>query len=183
MHDGVTRTLGDVKYVPELRRNLISLSSLDMKGYEFHGKNGVVRVKRGALIAMKAQRKSANLYVLQGETVTGDAAVASSKMSDDDLSKLWHLRLGCMSFGGMTELSQHGLLNGHKVTDLQFCEHCVYGKTKRVRFSSGIHTTKGPLDYIHSDLWGPTRVTSYGGASYMLTIIDDFSRRVWAFSS
>ena len=181
IHDGVTRTLGNVKYVTGLRRNLISLSSLDEKGYEFHGKNGVVKVKRGALIMMTAQRKAANLYVLQGQTITGDAAVASKKISDGDLSKLWHLRLGCMSFGGMTELSQRGLLNGHKVTDLQFCEHCVYGKTKRVRFSSGIHTTKRPLDYIHSDLWGPARVTSYGGASYMLTIIDDFSRRVWAF--
>ena len=61
-----------------------------MKGYEFHGNNGVVRVKHGALIAMKAQRKSANLYVLQGETITGDAAVDSSKISDGDLSKLWH---------------------------------------------------------------------------------------------
>ena len=143
-----------MKYVPELRRNLISLSSLDEKGYEFHGKNGVVKVKRGALITMTA-RKSANLYVLQGQTVIGDAAVASKKMSDGDFSKLWHLRLGCMSLGGMTELSQRDLLNGHKVTDLQFCEHCVYGKTKRVRFSSGIHTTKGLLDYIHFDLWGP----------------------------
>ena len=130
---------------------------------------------------MKAQRKSANLYVFQGQTVTSDIAVASNKMSNGDLSKLWHLRLGCMSLGCMTELSQRDLLNGHKVTDLQFCEHCVFGKTKRVRFSSDIHTTKGPLDYIHSDLWGPSRVTSYGGASYMLTIIDDFSRRVWAF--
>ena len=61
MHDGVTRTLGNVKCVPELRRNIF-LSSLDEKGYEFHGKNGVVKVKRGALITMKAQRKSANLY-------------------------------------------------------------------------------------------------------------------------
>ncbi|KAJ9542762.1 hypothetical protein OSB04_029268 [Centaurea solstitialis] len=181
MHDGITRTLGDVRYVPELRRNLISLSTLDRNGYEFIGKNGVVRVKRGALLMMKALRKTANLYILQGQTVTGDVAVASKNVSDGDLTKLWHLRLGCMSLGGMIELSQRELLNGHKVTDLQFCEHCVYGKTKRVRFSSGIHTTKGPLDYIHSDLWGPARVTSYGGASYMLTIIDDFSRRVWAF--
>ncbi|KAJ9537531.1 hypothetical protein OSB04_030264 [Centaurea solstitialis] len=117
----------------------------------------------------------------RGQTVTGDVAVASKKMSDGDLTKLWHLRLSCMSLGGMTELSQRDLLNGHKVTDLQFCEHCVFGKTKRVWFSSGIHTTKGPLDNTHSDLWGPARVTSYGGASYMLTIIDDFSRRVWDF--
>ncbi|KAG8474742.1 hypothetical protein CXB51_031399 [Gossypium anomalum] len=30
----------------------------------------------------------------QGSTVTGDAAVASSSLSDDDITKLWHMRLG-----------------------------------------------------------------------------------------
>ena len=40
---------------------------------------------------MKAQRKSVNLYVLQGQTITVDAAVASKKMFDGDISKLWHL--------------------------------------------------------------------------------------------
>ncbi|KAJ9546957.1 hypothetical protein OSB04_019500 [Centaurea solstitialis] len=133
MHDGITRTLGDVRYVPELRRNLISLSTLDRNGYEFIGKNGVGRVKRGVLLMMKALRKTANLYILQGQPATGDVAVASKKFSNGDLTKLWHLRLGCMSLGGMIELSQRELLNGHKVTDLQFCEHCVYGKTNMVR--------------------------------------------------
>ena len=36
--------------------------------------------------------------------------------------------------------------------------------------------SKGTLDYIHSDLWGPARVPSKGGARYMLTFIDDYSR-------
>ncbi|KAG8481022.1 hypothetical protein CXB51_025745 [Gossypium anomalum] len=32
----------------------------------------------------------------KGSTVTGDAAVASSSLSDDDITKLWHMRLGHM---------------------------------------------------------------------------------------
>ncbi|KAG8474279.1 hypothetical protein CXB51_033804 [Gossypium anomalum] len=52
------------------------------------------------------------LYVLQGSTVTGDAAVASSFLSDDDITKLWHMRLGHMSENGMVELSKRGLLDG-----------------------------------------------------------------------
>ncbi|KAG8489067.1 hypothetical protein CXB51_017037 [Gossypium anomalum] len=83
-----------------------------------------------------SKRKIAKLYVLQGSTVTGDAAVASSSLSDDDITKLWHMRLGHMSENGMTELSKRGLLDG---------------------------------------------VPSRGGANYMLTFIDDFSRKVWAF--
>ena len=66
-------------------------------------------------------------------------------------------------------------------TKLKFYEHYVFGKQRRVKFSKGIHNTKGTLDYLHPDLWGPSRVLSDGGANYMLTIIDDFSRRAWSF--
>ncbi|KAG8481033.1 hypothetical protein CXB51_025775 [Gossypium anomalum] len=154
MFDGVVRTLSDVRHFPELKRNLISLSTLDSKGAE----------------------KNCKLYVLQGST--GDADVASSSLSDDDITKLWHMRLGHMSENGMTELSKRGLLDGQGICKLNFYEHCVFGKQKRGRFTRGIHNTKGMLEYIHSDLWGPSRVPSRGGANYMLTFIDDFSRKV-----
>ena len=52
---------------------------------------------------LKAYRKTSNLYFLDGQTVTGDAAVASKRSSDTDQSRLWHLRLGHMSFLGMSE--------------------------------------------------------------------------------
>ncbi|KAG8502968.1 hypothetical protein CXB51_000803 [Gossypium anomalum] len=94
----------------------------------------------------------------KGPTVTGDAAVASSSLSDDDITKLWHMRLGLMSENDMVELSKRGLLDGQRICKLNFCEHCVFGKQKRVRFTRGIHNMKGTLEYIHYDLWGPSRV-------------------------
>ena len=81
----------------------------------------------------------------------------------------------------MTKLSRRGLLNGQSISKLKFCEHCIFGKQKRVKFTKGIHNTKRTLDYIHYDLWGPSRVPSKGGASYMFTIIDDFFIKVWVF--
>ncbi|KAG8478350.1 hypothetical protein CXB51_028073 [Gossypium anomalum] len=154
MFDGVVRTLSDVRHVPELKRNLISLCTLDSKGYRYTAESGVLKISKGSLVVMKGQRKTAKLYVLQGSTVTGDAAVTFSSLSDDDITKLWHMRLRHMSENGMQ---------------------------KRARFTRGIHNTKGTLEYIHSNLWGLFRVPSRGGANYMLTFIDDFSRKVWAF--
>ncbi|KAG8481466.1 hypothetical protein CXB51_026218 [Gossypium anomalum] len=116
-----------------------------------------------------------------GSTVTGDAAVASSFLLDDDITKLWHMRLGHMSENGLVELSKRELLDGQGICKLNFCEHCVFGKQKRVRFTRGILNTKGTLKYIHSDLWGLSRVPLRGGANYILTFIDDFSRKVWVF--
>ena len=57
----------------------------------------------------------------------------------------------------------------------------MYGKQCKQRFKVGNHNSKYVLDYIHSDLWGPSPVVSYGGALYFLTFIDDYSRRVWVY--
>ncbi|KAG8479376.1 hypothetical protein CXB51_029148 [Gossypium anomalum] len=104
MFDRVIRTLSDVRHVPELKRNLISLSTLGSKGYRYIAKSGVLKISKGSLIMMKGQRKTVKLYVLQGSTITGDVAITSSSL-----------------------------------------------------------------------------VLSRGGANYMLTFIDDFSRKFWAF--
>ncbi|KAG8477771.1 hypothetical protein CXB51_027720 [Gossypium anomalum] len=109
MFDGVVRTLSDVRYTAE---------------------SGVLKISKGSLVVMKGQRKTAKLYVLQGSTVTGDAAVASSSLSDDDITKLWHMRLGHMSENGMVELSKRGLLDGQGICKLNFCEHCVLGSKR-----------------------------------------------------
>ena len=53
MFDGVVRTLGDIKYVPNLTRNLISLSTLDAKWYKYTDEGGVLKISKGALIVMK----------------------------------------------------------------------------------------------------------------------------------
>ena len=50
-----------------------------------------------------------------------------------------------------------------------------------VSFNKGIHDTKGTVNYVHSDLWGPSKGHTKGGASYILIVIDDFSRKVWVF--
>ena len=62
-----------------------------------------------------------------------------------------------------------------------FCKHCIFGKQCRKKFNAGSHVSKGILDYIHLDLWGPSPTISYGRASYYVMFIDDFSRKVWVY--
>ena len=96
-------------------------------------------------------------------------------------TRLWHMRLGHMSDKGMAILSKKGCLGSAGTNKLDFCDHCIFGKQKRVSFSKAKHHTQGILDYIHSDLWGPSKVPSVGGKRYMLTFVDDFSRKVWVY--
>jgi transposase InsO family protein len=183
-HDGMTRTLTDVRHVPTMFRNLISLSTLDNMGYKYFTSGGVLKVSKGSLVVMKGAMKSTNLYVLSGDTIIGTAAVSSvAAITSDNYSdsKLWHMRLGHMSQLGLAELSNRGLLKGYNNNELEFCEHCAFGKHKWVKFNTVVHTTKGILDYVHTDLWGSSRKHSLGGCRYMLTIIDDYFRRVFPY--
>ncbi|KAK3038599.1 hypothetical protein RJ639_027262 [Escallonia herrerae] len=132
------------------------------------------------MVIMKGQ-KTGNLYKLIGNTVIGGASVSTHAGSSNDNSEFWHKRLGHLSEGGMLELHKRKLLQGVKSCKLDFCKFCVFGKQKRVSFKAASHTSKGVLDYIHSDVWGPIRHISNGGARYFVTFIDDFSRKVWVY--
>ena len=182
-HDGSTRILKDVRYVPNLKRNLISLGLLESKGLEVKMRDGILKVTSGALVMLKGVRKN-NLYYYQGSTVVGTAAAATSSSSkkDAEATKLWHMRLGHAGEKSLQNLAKQGLLKGTKVCKLEFCEHCVLGKQRKVKFGTGIHNTKGILDYVHSDVWGPAKTPSLGGRYYFVTFIDDFFRRVWVFT-
>jgi hypothetical protein len=101
----VTRTLTDVRHVLTMFRNLISLSTLDNMGYKYFTSGGVLKVSKGSLVVMKGVIKSANLYILSGDTIIGTTAVSSTATVTSDNysdSKLWHMHLGHMSQLGLT---------------------------------------------------------------------------------
>ena len=50
-----------------------------------------------------------------------------------------------------------------------------------MKFSTGIHNSKRPLEYVHADLWGSHKVGTHSGKHYFLSIIDDYSRYVWVY--
>ena len=68
MFDGVVRKLQGVRYVTELKRNLISSGILDTEGCSYTGQGEALKVSRGALVIMKVIRQG-NLYMLTGKTV------------------------------------------------------------------------------------------------------------------
>jgi hypothetical protein len=178
MFDGVVRTLCDVRHVPEVENNLISLGTLDSNGYGYKSIGGVMKVTKGAMVVMKGQKNSKNIYKLLGSTVVGGIA---SVESESDCTVLWHMRLGHMSERGMLELHKKNLLKGVKTCKLDFCKFCVLGKQNRVQFKTATHKTEGIMDYVHSDVWGPVRTASRGGHMYFVIFIDDFSKKVWVY--
>jgi hypothetical protein len=87
-----------------------------------------------------------------------------------------------MSEKGMHILHKRNLLPDLKQIDLDFCEHCVYGKQKRVIFLRvGKEKKIERLELVHTDVWGPTQASSLGGSCYYVTFIDDENRKTWVY--
>lgn len=180
MFDGTVRTIQEVRHVKGLRKNLLSVGQLDDLGCKTHVENGIMKIVRGALVVMKAEKLAANLFMLKGETLQeADACVASTSKGEES-TMMWHLKLGHMSEQGLKILSGRKLLPGLKSVNLPFCEHCVTSKHHRLKFSSSTARSKCILDLIHSDVWESPDI-SLGGAKYFVSFIDDYSRRVWVY--
>ncbi|KAL8166893.1 hypothetical protein V2J09_008392 [Rumex salicifolius] len=63
-HDGMIRTLTGVRYIPGLKRNLISLGTLEALGHRHSAENGSLKVCKGAMVILKANRKGGNGFRL-----------------------------------------------------------------------------------------------------------------------
>jgi len=85
MFDGMVRKLKEVRYLPELKRNLISVGALETLGFMVSIKDEVFMMTKGSMVVLKAVRQN-NLYYLKGSNVAGQ--VATSIDADDDSTRL-----------------------------------------------------------------------------------------------
>lgn len=87
---GQENIITHVRYVSELKRNLLSTGMLDKAGYDIRTNNGQIKISKESLTMLKAKLRN-GIYVLERSTVL------RTVVAKDDISKLWHLRLGHVS--------------------------------------------------------------------------------------
>jgi hypothetical protein len=186
--------LESVLYVPGLARNLFSVSKATSRGLhvDFTGEECVFRNKLGAIVA-KGTREERLYKLLTTKRPEVECAQISDGVelrkcgSHHEVSKLvlWHQRLGHLGVQNVKLLQSKNLVVGVDLGDaceLPFCEGCVAGKLHRLPFPRGESTRASTLlEIVHSDLCGPMRSESLGGARYVLTFIDDKSRKVFCY--
>lgn len=88
-------------------------------------------------------------YLLQG-SVREVKVEASCNVTDR--TSQWHSRLAHMSQSSMDALVRKGYMKREDINTLGFYEACAMGKSHKQSFPKAMHTTKGILDYAHSDL-------------------------------
>ena len=66
LHNGIVKTLVDVKFVPTAKANIISLGELASRGYKYVGDEDFCKVFRGDSLVLQGRKKWKNIYYLDG---------------------------------------------------------------------------------------------------------------------
>ena len=77
-------------------------------------------------------------------------------------------------------MDSRGLL-GSVSTENFDCVSCQLGKQPALPFNSSESISTDVFDFIHSDVWGPSLVSSIGRSRYFVVFVDDYSRYSWIF--
>ncbi|KAL2243648.1 UNVERIFIED_CONTAM: Retrovirus-related Pol polyprotein from transposon RE1 [Sesamum indicum] len=125
---------------------------------------------------LQNKNKDSNLANTAGENLDSEKGFVCKDKKIEN-SNLWHYRLG---HAGMDVMKRLHLCNNEQINQL-ICEICPLAKQHRLPFPHSDSKTKSPFELIHVDVWGPHREYSISHCTFMLTIVDDFTRATWYY--
>jgi hypothetical protein len=167
----------DTLYVLGLKKNLLSISSLEEKGFR------VAFVDVEVLICSKGKNiddaivigvQEGGLYKLKGHS---DSTLVHNTVYP---SELWHRRLAHIHYKALPIVSK--MVTGlPKIQDSHegICKGCAQGKNVKNPFPSNGSKEKGVLDLVHSNVCGPVSASFLSGYVYYFSFIEDYSRKNW----
>jgi len=161
--------------VPNLRTNLLSMAKIVDNNQEilFKQDRAIVRNLQGktTIIAKRIN----DLYYLQENPE--QACITSEH--EQSHAKTWHERLGHLNMKDVRLMWRNQSVAGMKLEANSIpidCKICAAGKLSSTPFPSRGRRSSGALDLVHTDICGPMRTESQGGARYFVTFIDDYTR-------
>ncbi|GJU16467.1 hypothetical protein Tco_1144433 [Tanacetum coccineum] len=92
MRDGSSFMLDNVRYVPELRRNLISLGTLEKEGFTVKIQLDKIKVIKGSLVLLSGTRRAKCVYTLDGQAVTKKTLKGRKQLGE--YQTRWKIKMG-----------------------------------------------------------------------------------------
>lgn len=166
-----TEYLYDVLCVPDLCKNLFSLTKCADAGYKVIIKKNEIQSKRqdGQVIMNGIINNGLTKMLIK--IVRSDQVHVTEEISPREI----HEKLGHVNINIIRKMIKEGCLLGLKLSENVYftCEACNYGKQIR-----SIHRTQPPRDVqpgelIHSDVCGPFEEIGLNGEKYFVVFKDD----------
>jgi hypothetical protein len=172
LESGARLHIDEVVYVLWLKKNILSVATLEDKGY------WVIFKEMKALLWAKGSHlsttepigtRSGGLYIMSGQSVQALAHDVTSS------SELWHRILGHLHYKSVLDLQNMvcGMLS-ISLSKNKICKGCILGKNIKKAFPSSDNRAQGILDLVHSDVCGPMSSPSLNGCLYYVIFIDDY---------
>ncbi|CAI7889041.1 unnamed protein product [Closterium sp. NIES-54] len=121
-------------------------------------------------------------------SASGQVAASCSCRLLSHQTLLWHHRLGHSSLPRLHGMHSRFLVSGLPrslpplpPSPAPPCLPRVEGQQRAAPHSSSFPPTTAPLQTLHMEKWGPTRVNGQGRERYFLLVIDDYTRYTTVF--
>ena len=163
----------EVLYVPGLKNNLISVSTIEDQGYEVTFRHGQAivypiggSINLGKVIWVRQER----LYRFTFQPLRALMSSVSDGTTDSrDLCELWHRRMAQLHHGALRILREIAIgVPEFSIEHDEVCRGCAMGKYVKTLFPSRDSKAIGILDLIHIDVSGRFSYISLGGYEYSL---------------
>ncbi|GFQ86464.1 retrovirus-related Pol polyprotein from transposon TNT 1-94 [Trichonephila clavata] len=118
--------LTEVWYVPDISRNLFSISQTLKRGFKFQASKDECSLLRDDRARLKGVRTVHGLYALEMRVLYPKVFVASA----DQSLQLWHERLCYQNKAHVKDILRKYQIKGD-AKDSQICDGCCYGKQSR----------------------------------------------------
>jgi hypothetical protein len=168
--------LSNILHVPEITNNLLSISQLTRD-------NDII--VEFTLSSCFVKDRATHKILLHGTLLNGlyqlDIQLNNNHvLLTNQASSLWHSRLVHCSPAVVTALHNKNKIISTS-SKVSLCTDCCKAKAHKLQFSNSLTVTTAPLQLVHTDLWGPSPITSNSGNRYYIMFTDDFSRFSWIY--
>ncbi|KAL7304754.1 hypothetical protein TKK_0002986 [Trichogramma kaykai] len=164
--------LEDVLFIPDMKKNLISVGACTRKGFSVSFSGDIVQFIKDSRVKGVGTRQSNNIYRMFFKVARPcEVNIAVG-------SQLWHERLGHVNQKKLHEMVSKNIITGISLNERTTfpCDPCQTAKSHRLPFDKDrVHASCRVGEYFHSDVCGPMPEDSLGGARYFLTFKDEAS--------
>ncbi|CAI7827907.1 unnamed protein product, partial [Closterium sp. NIES-53] len=190
-------------HLPSFSTNLVSTAALQdvMVSTTTTGGQRVAScscTRTGHHLATFTHRPGSSLYTLTTEPAqvatsgqvfaSGHVAAPCSCRLLSHQTLLWHHRLGHPSLPRLRGMHSRLLVSGLPrslpplpPSPISPCLPCIEGRQRAAPRSSVFPLTTAPLQTLHMDVRGPTRVSGQGRERYFLLVVNDYTRYTTVF--
>ncbi len=160
-----------------MKNSFISMSKFIFEGFKVEFDKDGCKVNDARRVVVVEARRDKNLYLLNVKVCKDTTHIVNSS---NEGAMLWHEKLGHLNMASLNEMdAMVDSMNLKKIPLHHICEGSIKSKQQRTSFPKDEATRASQLlEIVHTDVCGPMRTTSHGGAQYFLTFIDDFSRKI-----